>query len=150
MHIFHSRMVHQTSATIHDSPERINLLYYCTSVKRQDGTKESKENSRQHQLAPGACDEVWQRSATLTDSTATTITDSRSHSRLQVDSQDTPIGQSQACYHCRQHTSSTKVRAGILLYAVQDKCSPLCRKQRKSTPQEKSLRRSSSRKALEG
>lgn len=46
-------------ATTHDLPERTNLSYYRTSVKRQDGTKESKENSRQHQLAPGARDEVW-------------------------------------------------------------------------------------------
>jgi hypothetical protein len=30
-------------------------------VERNDGPKESQEDSRQHQFAPGACDEVWQR-----------------------------------------------------------------------------------------
>lgn len=37
-------------------------------VERNDGPKESEEDSRQHQLAPGACDEVWQRFAKYTRS----------------------------------------------------------------------------------
>lgn len=34
---------------------------HSITVARKYGTKEGKEDCRQHQLAPCACDEVWQR-----------------------------------------------------------------------------------------
>jgi hypothetical protein len=53
---------HSASYTT-NSPERNfqHLLLPSHLVERNDGPEEGEENHRQHQLAPGACDEVWQR-----------------------------------------------------------------------------------------
>jgi hypothetical protein len=56
-----SRPFPRKSAEHFNSPERTfqsDLLPHRL-VARNDGTKESEEDDRQHQLAPGACDEVW-------------------------------------------------------------------------------------------
>lgn len=45
----------------HAGAQQLHLHSQITQVERQDGPKESKEDSWQHQLASCACYEVWQR-----------------------------------------------------------------------------------------
>jgi hypothetical protein len=58
----------------------------------------------------------------------------QSHSRLQIHSQDSTLRQGEAYHHCRQHTTSTQVRARILQHACEDRRPPLLRQQRKHHP----------------
>lgn len=57
----HNSRTTSNNSYIRRSAPLVKLSTVKEPVERNDGPKESQEDSRQHQLAPGAGDEVWQR-----------------------------------------------------------------------------------------
>ena len=97
------------NSTHHDpessTPSR-NLYHF---LKLKDGAKEVKEDRRQHQLAPGACDEVRQGYASLSNSSFRQILICRLQSLS-----DTSLPSSRSVL---ERPSSSSFPATLLLFA---------------------------------